>query len=227
MRTTSQQAQRGFSIIEALVSLGLLLFLLTAAMSVYAPSRQLYTRGERRTDVQQNARLAMAELSRQIRMAGYFPENFTDPPASPELTNPILLATNDFLAIHADADGSDASNSFGFCLDGNVLRRVRADADDDAAYVCGGGDILAERVSTLRFTYYDENGDPIPDPPELPFELDDQDPGAVPDLTVTTQRDSIRRVVVALAVESETAGVVQTYHLTSDVWLRNVGGMGT
>ena len=217
-------SQRGFSILEGLISMVIFLGIMTIVMSVYAPSRLIYVRGERKADMQQNARLAMAEMSRQIRMAGYFPENFATPAPIPAIADPIVLAADDALAIHGDADNSGASSVFLFCLDGDLLRRTRAAKDASAAYVCSGGDVLAEGVSNVRFTYYDADGNPLPDPPAAPFKLDDQDQGAVPDMDDTTQRGAVRRVVVTITAESP-AGHEQTqdFSLGSDVWLRNSG----
>ncbi len=216
--------ERGFSVLEALVSMAIFLGIMAVTMTVYAPSRAIYTKGERKADIQQNARLAMAEISRQIRMAGYFPENFSDPPPATAVTDPIVVATDNTLAIHGDADSSGASNVFLFCLDGNRLRRTRAAKDTSAAYICTGGDVLAQGVSALRFTYYDAAGDPVPDPPAAPFKLDDQTAGGVPDLGDMTERGSIRRVVVTLSAEADTGhDSKQTFSLGSDVWLRNSG----
>jgi type II secretory pathway component PulJ len=222
--TTRGASARGFSVLEALISLALFLFVLTAAFSVYGPSRLIYSRGETQTEVQQHARLAMAEMARQIRMAGYFPENFAADPADPLLADPVLLATHDFLALHGDLDGSDASSAFGYCRDGSVLRRTQAARDDADAFDCATGVILAEHVTDLRFTYYDAAGDPVPDPPTAPYALDDQSPGDVPEFDETAARDSVRRVVFSLTVEAPAPqGKTQTYHLTSDAWLRNAG----
>lgn len=219
-----QRTQAGFSVLEAIVSMALFLVVLTGVLSIYTPSRLIYARGEAQTDVQQNARLGMAEMSRQIRMSGYFPENFSDAPPFPALRDPLLIATDGFLAIHGDADGSGASAAFSFCLDGGVLRRSRGPIDEDDSFECSAGDVLAENVSELHFTYYDADGNPVPDPPSTPYALDDQAPGSAPDLDDTTERASIRRVVVTLTVETDTPHTgVQTYHLVSDAWLRNGG----
>jgi len=216
--------ERGFSVLEAMISLFVFLALLGAVFTVYAPSRVIYARGTIKADVQQNARLGMAQMARQMRMAGFFPENFTSSPPGVPLVNPVLVATDQALAVHGDLDDSDASNVFLFCLDGNVLRRGRAAADATEAFTCTDGEILAEHVVDLQFTYYDVDGDPVPDPPSAPFTLDSQDVGAVPDLSDTSQRDSIRRVVVTLTAEIEAPKRgPQTYSLTSDIWLRNGG----
>ena len=52
--------QRGFTMLEALVSMAVFLSLLTAVLVTYSPSRQIYKSGALKADVQQNARLAMA-----------------------------------------------------------------------------------------------------------------------------------------------------------------------
>ena len=224
MEQMDQREQAGYSVLEALVALTLFIIVMAAAMSIYAPSRQLYTRGERQTDIQQNARLAMGEMTRQIRMAGYFPENLTTPPPPLGLDNRILAATNVALVIHGDVDGSGASNAFMYCLTGNSVRRKRGAADDAASFTCTGGDVLAENVTGLHFTYYDTNGDPVPDPLTSNYQLDNQGMGAVPDMSVVTQREVVRRVVIRVTLETETlVNQTEGYQLISDVFLRNAG----
>ena len=220
----SNESQRGFTLLESLISLSIFLVMLASVLVVYAPSRLLYARGERRSDVQQNARLAMAEISRQVRMAGYFAENFTDTPPVTPLADPILIATDDALVIHGDADGTGVSRAFMFCLDGDILRRGRMATDEADAYTCTEGEIVAERATALSFTYYDVDGNPVPNPPTAPYVLDDQDVGGIPDMGDTTQRGSVRRVVITLTTEAEDPETdSRTYTLTSDVWLRNSG----
>ena len=224
MTARSQGNDHGFTLIEAMVSLFVFLALLGAVFTVYAPSRVIYARGTIKADVQQNARLGMGQMARQMRMAGFFPENFRTPPPGTPLVNAVLLATDQAVAIHGDLDDSDATNVFLFCLDGDVLRRGRAAANLVDAYTCADGEVLAENVIDLQFTYYDAAGNPVPNPPSAPFQLDNQDVGSIPNLADTSQRDSIRRVVVTLTAEIEAPQRgPQTYALTSDIWLRNGG----
>jgi Tfp pilus assembly protein PilW len=223
MRMESRTAERGFTILEALVSLAVFVALLAAILSTYAPARAMYRGGVRIADVQQNARLAMAEMAREIRAAGYFPENFAVTPPSPLLANPILVATDEALAIHGAVDGTTVSKVFFFCLDGSTLRRASGTTGAAGSYTCSSGEVMAEEATSLRFTYYDENGNPVPDPPSAPYELDDQAPGGVPDNSDVTERAQIRRVVITLTTETELPGgrAPRSYTLTSDVWLRN------
>lgn len=223
MDRTNARAGHGFSMIEALVSMGIFMVVLTAALTFYQQGHRLYAKGERAADIQENARVAMADMSRQIRMAGYFPENFGATPPSPLLANPIRIGTNDTLAIYGDFDGSGASQVVVFCRDSsNALRRVQGAPATASTYTCSTGVTLAENVTALRFTYYEGDGDPLPDPPTTPYQLDNQSAGAVPNMTTTTQRDGTRRVVVTLTARRQLPGNKwRDYPLTSNVWLRN------
>jgi hypothetical protein len=109
-----------------------------------------------------------------------------------------------------------------FCLDGTTLRRTKAARTSTNAYTCTTGDALATGVTALTFAYFDVNDNPLPNPANAPYRLDNQNVGAVPSMTTVTQRDAVRRVVVTLTARETVAGrAPETYTLTSDVLLRN------
>jgi type II secretory pathway component PulJ len=221
---TQRHGQSGFSILEALISLTIFLLALTATFSVYLPAKQLNVHGDQRTQIQENARLALAQVVRQIRMAGWFPENFTSTPPSPLLANGVRLATDTAIAVYGDTDDSGASEVTMFCLQGTNLRRTMGAVATSTNYTCSNGDIIAEKVSSLRFTYYDASNNPVPAPPTTPYQLDSQNVGAVPNMTTTTQRITVRRVLVTLTAQATVLGKgPENYTLTSDVWIRNGG----
>src|SRR5262245_55275019 len=142
---------RGFSLIETMVSMTIFLFVLMAVLQIYSQSHKLYARGEREADVQDNGRQAMAEMARQIRMAGWFPENFSASPPSPALNSPLRIATDVALSVYGDADNSGASKVFTFCLSGTELRRMTGAVGTASSYTCTSGDMLAQNVTALRF----------------------------------------------------------------------------
>lgn len=215
--------ERGFTTIEALVSFVILLLLLAAVLSVYSQSRQVFVRGERKADLQQNARFAIAQIARQVRMAGYFPENLTIPPAVPTLQDPIRIASDSALVVYGDIDGTGTSGIVMFCLDGDQVRRTSGAPTDATVYTCSSGQVLAQGVTDLRFAYYDAANTPVPNPPASPFELDGQAPGSAPDMTTTTQRRLVQRVLITLTTRGFTVGMgPQNFTLTSDVEIRNV-----
>jgi type II secretory pathway pseudopilin PulG len=217
------RTERGFTTIEALVSFVILLLMLAAVLEVYSQSRQVFTRGERKADLQQNARFAIAQIARQVRMAGYFPENLTTPPAIPTLLDPIRIATDSALVVYGDIDGTGTSGVVMFCLDGDVVRRTSGPPTSAPAYTCSSGQVLAQGVTDLRFAYYDAANTPIPNPPTAPFQLDAQGPGSAPDMTTPTQRRLVQRVLITLTTRGFTVGMgPQNFTLTSDVEIRNV-----
>jgi prepilin-type N-terminal cleavage/methylation domain-containing protein len=220
--TIRSDEQRGFSLIETLVSMTIFLFVLMAVLQVYTQSHRLYARGERTADVQDNGRQAMAEMARQIRLAGWFPENFSASPPSPALDNPLRVATDASLSIYGDADNTGASQVYTFCVTNGELRRTTGATGTASSYGCTSGVMLAQNVTSLRFTYYDASGNAVPNPPNTPYTLDSQAAGAVPNMTTTTARDSVRRVLITLTVK-KLAGPnrYQQFPLVSNVWLRN------
>lgn len=62
---------KGFSLLEALVAMILAGIVITAIFKIYVNQHKSWNQQEEIIDMQQNARAAIDELSRQIRMAGY------------------------------------------------------------------------------------------------------------------------------------------------------------
>jgi type IV pilus assembly protein PilW len=211
----------GFTIVEVLIALSLFLLILMGIMQIFEPSNLAYQTSQRKLDVQQNGRVAMDVMVRQIRMAGFFPENI-DTNTANDQANSIEIATDSALAVAGDLDNSGASNAFFYCLDSGGLKRVRGARGTAASYTCSNGEVLAEAVTSLAFAYYDANNTPLPNPPTGPYQLDAQVVGAAPSFANTTQRAAVRRIVITLtARETVPNQPAQTYTLTSDVRLRN------
>src|SRR5688572_10230796 len=117
MLSARSRSQKGFSLIELMIYIALSLVVMTSLYQMLATNQATYVSGESKIDVQQNARLVMDEITRQLRMAGYYPENFDDD-ATNNLadTNPIQIATNGVLALSGDVDGDGTSTIVYFCL---------------------------------------------------------------------------------------------------------------
>jgi type IV pilus assembly protein PilW len=209
----------GFTLVEVMIATAVFMLILAGVFQIFVPSTATYALSQRRLNAQQNARVAMDLVTRQIRMAGYFPENIDTDPAN-DLSNRVRIASNAALAVYGDLDGSGASQVFLFCLS-NGLRVIRGAPDAVTSYECANGDVMAESVTALSFAYFDANNDPVPSPPTTPYALDAQAVGALPDLGDTTERGAVRRIVVSLTARETGAAGPQTYSLTSDIRLRN------
>jgi prepilin-type N-terminal cleavage/methylation domain-containing protein len=215
--------QRGITLLELVISMSVFLVILLGIYLIFDVHHKIFASGESRADVQFNARYTMGQMARQIRMTGYFPENFATPPAVPASTNALQIATDSALAIRGDADGSGASNVFLFCLNAGSLIRVKAPVGTAAAYTCAGGQILGRNIASLAFAYFGDNNTPIPNPPTPPYQLDGDALDGSTDFTNTAQRAAVRRVVITFTSSENVPGQqAQTYTLTSDLRLRNI-----
>jgi Tfp pilus assembly protein PilW len=223
MRERKSQDQKGFGLVEMLIYVVLSVIVLTSIYRLLDSNRATYASGESKMNAQQNARVGMDEVDRELRMTGYYPENFDADPANNITLTPVQLATDNALAVTGDLDGSGTTSVFLFCLDGTVVRRGKAASGTLAAYTCSGGQTLAENVTSLRFTYYNLNNVSVPATPTPPFQLDAQAQGVIPTFTDLTQRGAVRRVVMAITVRKDVPPKgTQIYTLTSDVRLRNL-----
>jgi prepilin-type N-terminal cleavage/methylation domain-containing protein len=221
MRPGSLREQAGFTLVELMVAMSIFLLILVGIFQVFDPSRNAYQVSERKLDVQQNARVAMDRMARQIRMAGYLPENI-DANNGNDIANPIQIATESALSVVGDLDGTGASSVFTFCRDNQGLRRVNGAIGAGGSYTCANGQLMAESVTGLSFAYFDSANNPVPNPPTGPFNLDAEGLGAAPVFASVAQRSTVRRIVIMVtARENVPNQPAQTYTLASDVRLRN------
>jgi prepilin-type N-terminal cleavage/methylation domain-containing protein len=221
MRPATLRGQDGFTLVELMVAMSIFLLILVGIFQVFDPSRNAYQVSTRKLDVQQNARVAMDRMARQIRMTGYFPEN-TDGNLANDITNPIQVATESALSIAGDLDQTGASSVYTFCRDAQGLRRVQGALGAAGSYTCANGQLMAESVTALSFAYFDSANNPVPNPPAGPFNLDAEGLGAAPAFASVAQRSTVRRIVISVtARENVPNQPAQTYTLTSDVRLRN------
>jgi prepilin-type N-terminal cleavage/methylation domain-containing protein len=243
----TRSLQKGLTLIEVLVSLSIFLVVLLAIYQLFDTSHATYAAGTRKQDVQQQARLAMDQMVRALRMAGYVPENY-DTVAGNELSSTarIHIATDNFLAVLGDLNGSGQTALFVFCRNGNTLvTKWATDTTVAPTYTCGG-DVMADSLTPLKvgtnppshngfhLTYFDGNGAQVVgtqisaatgSAPAI-MALDNKAPAAVPNLTPRVQRDSVRTIVISLQItEPVVRQDPQVYNLTSTVRLRNLNNL--
>ena len=223
MRYTHLRNQDGFTLVEMMVAISIFLLILVGVFQIFDPSNKAYMASERKLGVQQNGRVAMDTIVRQVRMTGYFPENVNDTNPANDVSNRIQAASESALAVAGDLDGSGTSSVFTFCLDSGGLRVVKGPLGTAASYTCSTGSVLAESVTALSFAYFDSANNPIPNPPPGTYNLDNQGLGAAPAFATTTERAAVARIVIKVTARENVPGgqPAQTYDLASDVRLRN------
>ena len=239
MRLTIRGSRKGFTLIELVISLSIFLVVLMAIYQIFDRANATYSSGTRKQDVQQQGRLAMDEMVKRIRMTGYYAENF-DANSANDLVNSlsIHIATPTALAVFGDLDGTAQivptpalpwSKVFLFCLSNNSVLAKTGNSGVAASYTCSctgtqTGCSIADNVSNLRYRYYDANNNEIVGT-GAQGQLDNQDVGAVPDLSTgatRAQRGAIQTVVITLqATETVTNQRDQVYTVTSSIQFRN------
>ena len=150
-----QQFPQGFTLIEMVVALALSLVTVSAVYALYVSELKAQHVREDRLEMQQQARVVIDVMSRELLMAGYDPSG----------VNHDTNANNDFLGItydpvrlilKADLNGNgliaDANESITFMYDGrtHTLRRNTG----------GGNQPFGENIESFFVEYFDEEGNP-------------------------------------------------------------------
>ncbi len=208
----------GFMLIEALIASSVFLLVLYGVYTVYDVGEANYTTSSRKWDAQSRARVALERMGREIRQAGYH--------SPTKVTDPVVIATNDTLSIHADLGDGNGLRYITYSLrDGSGTPGTTLYRNTAASTYCGG-DPFIEGVTRLTFTYYGLSSVPIPDPLPSSYALDTQAPvtgtGAPSVPVAGGQRDSVRQIKIALTVQEQVGGKLLPFTMTTEVALRNL-----
>ncbi len=188
---------RGASLLEALITAALFSIVIAGVYLLYTTMQNTLSRGELKTELQQNARVGLDRMIQEIRMAGY-PTGIA-----------VQVATQTCLSIFLTLPGSPYTNrTYRFDGTTNTLRR---DGGDGA-----GAQPLAESVNQLSFTYYDAYSQVL-----MPSSGTAAPCASSAGLS-SWQLRQIRRVGISLRTGGSLPGAApEFYTLTADVFLRN------
>jgi len=148
-------SREGFTLIEMVVALGLSLVTVSAVYSLYISELRAQNVREDRLEMQQQARVVIDVVSRELLMAGYDPRGVNN---DVDLTNDFQGMTYDSgrLIIKADLNGNgliaDANESIMFVYDPktHTLRRNTG----------GGNQPFGENIESFLVEYFDQSGNP-------------------------------------------------------------------
>lgn len=104
-----RRAAPGFSLVEMLIGSAVFVVVLLAIYMILDTSRADYAMGAARSDVQENIRVALESMARELRMAGYAPSNTpNDDCAAPPCGVTALTASS--VTFQADLDGNNQTD---------------------------------------------------------------------------------------------------------------------
>jgi type IV pilus assembly protein PilW len=210
---TAHRSQQGFTLIELLVAMTIGLVVLIAVLDVFIHQNQTSAVQHEVAYAQQNVRGAMAVMTREIRAAGYDPED--------NGFDVIKTATANSIRILSNLSGDDEAGD-------------PDDADEDVTYAIDTVNWELTRNGNTAIQ------DVVPAASGFSYTFADGDTG-VPDETdadTTNDLDDVRSVAVQLQVHTETedpnfdggydlnpgiTGTCRTRTLFTRVRIRNMG----
>ena len=223
---------RGYSLPEVLIASFVLVIVLLAIYIVYDTGLQDYARGTARADVQQNVRVALESMARELRMAGYNPYTTSCTPAPPPpagyLSSDIVGVTGTTLSstsvpFWADVDGDNCPNQVTYTFVaptnptkpcdssdpttiGRITRSVQAWNGTAWSPTTPTAYDIAQCITALVLTYCDGSAATTCGGPGAP---------------AATPKD-VRRITLSITGQENIRGFgASTYTLVSDVRLRN------
>jgi len=207
----------GFSVVEMLIGSAVFVVVLLAVLMILDVSQRDYASGAAKSDVQENVRVVVESMARELRMAGYAPSNSPNPDcavppcgvtaltpssvtfqANVDLTQPAVINKVNYVFIPpTDAtkpcDPSDSSTV------GRITRSVQAEVGGAWSPSTPTADDVAQCMTALSITSYDSIG------------------------AVTAVAANVRRLNISITgVENARGTSSRSYTVTTDVRLRNL-----
>ena len=217
----------GFTLLEMLVAMALSLLVLSGVYEVFTSQQKAYTVQDQVAEMQQNARVAMDIITRNLRNAAYDPRStdkfgITDSAYSDSSSSALVIANSDQIYFTLDDDedksiDSNADERIGFQLNGTDIQ-----IDSDGAL---GWQDIAENITSLSFTYtFDDGGTGLPDNTDSDSTNNTNDVRIIQvSLTARTARED-SGYDGGYDIDSDAStGTARTRTLTANVRPRNLG----
>lgn len=219
----------GFSLAEVLIAATVGTIVIVGLYLLYDVNQATFIRGEQQTDLQQNARIGMDRIVREVRLAG------SDPQAPPVIPAPCATAiqtanaTSISVIADIDSDGTTEKVEYSYdpacapdCVSDPPKIRRQEWTSLSSLTNCttnwtgsAGAQPLAERVTTLNFAYYDGNNVCLGGGPPC---------GAPGNPNPVANLGGIRRISVTITTtDTQTGRVPQPFTLRAEIRPRNLG----
>ncbi|HEY9284222.1 MAG TPA: type II secretion system protein [Pyrinomonadaceae bacterium] len=160
--TPDRHGERGFSLLELVISMGLTVVVMSLAAQLIASGVHIKAREERRIDAVADVRRALNAMSREISNAGYglpagLPANGIVE-ADSDTTQLRLLSNSDAFSTEAGATPDSVTSP-----DEDVILRLVDDGATGQSYIMrfdvnsavAGYSVLANRIDSMSIRYFD------------------------------------------------------------------------
>jgi len=214
---SSMSGAGGFSLIEMLIGSAVFVVVLLAVLMILDVSQRDYASGAAKSDAQQNVRVVLESMARELRMAGYAPSKagcLPPPVGAVTAFNPLTF--------QADLDGNNCVDQVIYTFDAPTHTTKPCDVSDP--------DTIGKITRSVQAW---DGGDPAnwnPDPPAPTDKFEVAQ--CVKALTITyynstggaaaTPADG-RRITISITGEENVRGhAPRAYTVSTDVRLRNL-----
>ena len=240
--------ERGVTLVELMISLSMFAVIISAMYNMFNFQQKSYSVQDNVAVMQQNVRVGLGYMVKEIRMAGYIPDgippNKLSPsndslPSSPFTTNGVSEsveeATASAITLQADIDGDNITEAVRYTLDAgnNTLTREvwKWNAGATSWDASTGPEIVAEDIENVVFTYallasaqglangVDDDGDGSVDEQGELMTWDFSTNGA---LNTNTLREYIRQVGATITARSASTDVNYTHPVQGDHYRRRI-----
>lgn len=214
-RHNTRHAAPGFSLIEMLIGSAVFVIVLLAILMILDISQRDYASGAARSDVQENVRVVLESMARELRMAGYAPSNSPNPDCAVPPCG-VTALTPSSVTFQADLNGDNVTDKVIYTFVppvdatrpcdplnpttvGKITRSVQAGVGSVWSPSTPTADDVAQCITALSITSYDSTG------------------------AVTTVAANVRRLNISITgVENARGTSSRSYTVTTDVRLRNL-----
>jgi len=211
----SMSCARGFSLVEMLIGSAVFVVVLLAIYIMLDTSRADYAMGAAKSDVQQNVRVVLESMARELRMAAYAPSNSPNPDCAVPPCG-VTALTSSSVTFQVDLNGDNVTDKVIYTfvppvdatrpcdpLNPTTVGKITRSAQAGVGGVWSpstpiAGDV-AQCMTALSITSYDSTG------------------------AVTTVAANVRRLNISITgVENARGTSSRSYTVTTDVRLRNL-----
>ncbi|MGH7387143.1 MAG: PilW family protein [Candidatus Methylomirabilales bacterium] len=195
--STQWRGEQGFTVAEVLMASVLVVIIFIPLYGLFMAGHRTFNTGVGRAEIQQNARVALQMMTREIRMAGYefpgLPNPACPSPKAAACVLPTRLASK--IGFRADVDGDDTTEWVEYelrnCVN-QICELARRERDWDSATSTWGAwsayEAIAGNVEGLTFTYL-----PALNPTRVRVQVNVREPNAGPDVAYMVVSDMVLR----------------------------------